>query len=127
MALIVVFAGASFDSQTQSVKNDIESVSFLEAFQSDSSSSNEDSHAVIPARLTASEFQHQKQITPAYEVVVEFLAEDLSAKHFIYVKTIPDVQPWYERSVFVANKMLISGWKTTRTLISKSTHNFSLL
>jgi hypothetical protein len=23
--------------------------------------------------------------------------------------------------------MLISGWKTTRTLISKSTHNFSLL
>lgn len=73
--------------------------------------------APLPQRLAGSDFQHQQQQTPNYELVAEFLPADLSAKHFVYIRTIPDVQPWYETTAYVPNRFLLSGWKTTDTAL----------
>jgi hypothetical protein len=70
----------------------------------------------LPHRLSASEFQHQKQLTPNYELTIEFLAEDLAAKHFVYIHTIPDIQPWFEVTAFIPRKSRLSGWKDSRPL-----------
>ena len=90
--------------------------------ETDTPSDERQTKVTLSHRLAASEFQHQKQLTPNYELVVEFHAEDLSAKHFVYISTIPDIQPWFELAAFEPNKSRISGWKDSRPL-----HPFSYI
>jgi hypothetical protein len=77
------------------------------------------SEFTLPPRISANEFQHQKQLTPDYELAIEFLADDLAAKHLVYIRTIPDVQPWFEVASFVPNKSRLSGWKESQPLYPK--------
>ncbi|MFC3093835.1 hypothetical protein DRW07_10175 [Alteromonas sediminis] len=82
--------------------------------------------SVAYTRIVASEFQHPLQLSPEYGLVVEFLAEDLSAKHFTYIRTIPDIQPWFELVAFIPNKRRLSGWKDTRVMYAPSETNITL-
>ena len=87
-----------------------------DGFESHGLSDERQVQIILSHRLSASEFQHAKQLTPVYELVIEFQGEDLSAKHFVYIRTIPDIQPWFELAAFVPNKSRISGWKDSRPL-----------
>ncbi|TDF41321.1 hypothetical protein EYS14_00200 [Alteromonadaceae bacterium M269] len=87
-----------------------------DGFESDGLSDERQIQIILSHRLSASEFQHAKQLTPVYELAIELQAEDLSSKHFVYIRTIPDIQPWFELAAFVPNKSRISGWKDSRPL-----------
>lgn len=114
MIIIIAFGnGADFHDRAGSTAS-ISTERVSDSIEDTPPISDEHSSTILTQRHSANEFQHQRQATPSYDLAFEFLAEDLSAKHFVYIRTIPDTQPWFELTSFVANKARISGWKFSR-------------
>jgi hypothetical protein len=84
-------------------------------------SDGEDSHSATEAsdklfaltqlRSSASQFINILQIEPVYFLLIEFLAEDLSAKLFKNLTNPPNHRPWYIIRDYPQNKSKVSAWK----------------
>lgn len=84
-------------------------------------SDSEDSHSATEAsdklfaltqlRSSASQFINILQIEPVYFLLIEFLAEDLSAKLFKNLTNPPNHRPWYIIRDYPQNKSKVSAWK----------------
>ncbi len=70
--------------------------------------------AILPSRMLGAEFQHNLQLTPVFELVFAFFVNDTVIAHLTYLRTIPNVEPWYQRTSGVSVKSRLSGWKQSR-------------
>ena len=124
LLFVVVTANSNVSDDQPIAHYSVARIAGSDLFSDSGAMQHPDSDPVVkvafPQRLSGSEFQHQQQRTPTYALVVEFLPADLSAKHFVYIRNIPDTQPWFEISGYVPNRYLLAGWKVTRHLLPNS-------
>jgi hypothetical protein len=67
--------------------------------------------ALLMVRSNASQFLNLAQIESHYFLVIEFLAEDLSAKLFKNLSNPPNNRPWYITCHYPQKKSKLSAWK----------------
>lgn len=71
-------------------------------------------------RTNASLFLLPIQLNPSYVLQIEFLPEDLSAKHFIQPLAPPNNDPWFVHSALSNGSGRLSGWKDANLLYKSS-------